>query len=115
MKKDSIEELKKAIINTVNAQHLDPLAYLFGRWSQVQGFKCSWKIVPEKLMLVVTELSEAMEAYRHGDMENFNEEIADTFIRLLDMCGRLHIPLQEAVMKKMLKNFERPKKHGKEC
>lgn len=113
--KSSKEALKEAILNTIDAQKLDPLAYLFGRWSQIQGFKCSWKIVPEKLMLCVTELSEAMEAFRHGDMENFNEEIADTFIRLLDMCGRLQIPLQESVRNKMIKNFDRPRKHHKSC
>lgn len=114
MNKYSIEELKSAIIRNIDAQHLDSLAYLLGRWSEVQGFKCNYDIIPEKLMLVVTELAEAMEAYRHKDADNFAEELADTFIRLLDMCGRLQISIQDAVRNKMEKNFARPYKHGKE-
>ena len=35
------------------------------RIAREHGFQCHWHNVPEKLMLVVTELAEAMEAYRH--------------------------------------------------
>ncbi|MCK5644382.1 MAG: hypothetical protein KAJ19_26520 [Gammaproteobacteria bacterium] len=66
-------------------------------------------------MLIVTELAEAMEAHRLQDQENFTEEIADTFIRLLDLCGGLKIDIEEAIAKKSNKNKTRPYKHGKIC
>jgi NTP pyrophosphatase (non-canonical NTP hydrolase) len=69
----------------------------------------------EMLMLIVTELAEAMEAYRMQDKENFNEEIADTFIRLFDLCGGLKIDIEKEIHKKMLHNKNRPYKHGKIC
>ena len=66
-------------------------------------------------MLIVTELAEAMEAHRHQDHENFREELADTFIRLCDLCGGLNIDIEEEIQKKYEKNKKRPYKHGKIC
>ena len=85
------------------------------KWRESKGFKTSWENMPEKLMLVVTELSEAMEAYRHEDTENFKEEIADTFIRLADICGSVGIDIESEIKKKMEVNKQRPHKHGKTC
>lgn len=84
-------------------------------WREEKGFKTDWSNMPEKLMLVVTELSEAMEAYRHDDTKNFKEEIADTFIRLCDICGSLDIDIEDAIKEKMEINKGRPFKHGKKC
>lgn len=69
----------------------------------------------ELLMLIVTELAEAMEAHRKSDNENFKEEIADTFIRLFDLCGGLDINIEKEINKKCAKNKKRPYKHGKIC
>lgn len=66
-----------------------------------------------KLMLVVTEVAEAAEAVRHHDEENFKEELADTFIRLLDICGTMDIDIMGVIHSKMEKNEERPERHGK--
>ena len=68
----------------------------------------------EKLMLVVTEVSEAAEALRHNDYQNFLEELADTFIRLLDICGSMNLDVQNMIAMKMIFNTQRPHKHGKE-
>ena len=78
-----------------------------------KGFWEEEKSIPAKLMLIVTELAEACEADRNGDIEGFNEEIADTFIRLADLCGYLKIDIGKEIMKKAEKNKERPYKHGK--
>jgi NTP pyrophosphatase (non-canonical NTP hydrolase) len=67
------------------------------------------------LMLIVTELAEAMEGYRHQDHDNFREELADTFIRLFDLCGGLGIDIEAEIAKKAEKNKSRPYKHGKIC
>jgi NTP pyrophosphatase (non-canonical NTP hydrolase) len=79
-------------------------------------------LVLSKLMLIVSELSEAAEAARKPDAQgaidreekgNFAEEMADTLIRMYDLCGSLGVDLGLWVAKKMVKNAERPHKHGK--
>jgi NTP pyrophosphatase (non-canonical NTP hydrolase) len=64
------------------------------------------------LMLITTELAEAAEAARKNNYENFCEELADVQIRLLDMCYVLDVDLEDAVLKKMAINENRPHKHG---
>lgn len=66
-----------------------------------------------KMMLVVTELAEAAEAVRHEDWDNFVEELADTFIRLLDLCGTMGIDIKKEIEKKMVVNEGREIRHGK--
>jgi NTP pyrophosphatase (non-canonical NTP hydrolase) len=66
-----------------------------------------------KLMLVATEVAEMAEAVRHEDEANFKEEMADTFIRLLDMCGTMGIDIKQEIKKKMEINESRPIRHGK--
>lgn len=66
------------------------------------------------LMLIVSEAAEAQEALRKNDWDNFEEEIADVFIRLGDLCGGLGIDIESRIKEKMQKNKDRPYKHGKE-
>jgi len=80
-----------------------------------KGFWDKRRNLGEMLMLIVTELAEAMESYRLRDQENFKEEIADTFIRLFDLCGGLKVDIEAEILKKMQKNKKRPYKHGKVC
>lgn len=68
-----------------------------------------------KLMLVVTEVAEAAEAVRHKDQPNFEEELADTFIRLMDITAACNINIEEVIIRKMSINHQRPIKHGKHC
>jgi len=96
------------------------------------------------LMLIVSELSEALEADRIGRFarineyerqiaamnfikftdfdadqfkfyikDSFEDEIADTFIRLLDLVGHLGIDIEKHIELKMKFNETRPNKHGK--
>ena len=66
-----------------------------------------------KLMLVVSEIGEASEAVRKGDIENFKEELADASIRIFDICGTMDIDLELAIELKMQINEQRPIRHGK--
>jgi NTP pyrophosphatase (non-canonical NTP hydrolase) len=72
--------------------------------------------VNTKLLLVITELSEIVEAIRAGsgyrDL-HVQEEFADVFIRLLDLCGFLGIDLDTAIAEKRNINNDRPYKHNK--
>lgn len=77
----------------------------------------------EQLMLIVTELAEACEAFRVGNppcerpgMEHYShaaEELADVVIRCFQMAGEHDIPLPEVIQAKMAFNQTRPTKHGK--
>lgn len=80
-----------------------------------KGFWDEKRNTGEALMLVVTELAEAMEAHRQQDDANFREELADTFIRLFDLCGGMDIDVESEILKKCEKNKLRPYKHGKIC
>jgi NTP pyrophosphatase (non-canonical NTP hydrolase) len=64
------------------------------------------------LALIHSEVSEALEADRKGDAENFVEELADVCIRVFDLCGSREIDLEAAIIKKMEYNKTRTHKHG---
>lgn len=79
--------------------------------------------VGEALMLIVTEVAEAMEEVRVGRMgtyrdaysgkpEGFEIEIADILIRIFDLAGFKNIDLDEAVRQKIAFNRTRPVRHG---
>ena len=65
------------------------------------------------LALIHSEVSEALEASRNGDNENFAEELADIVIRVADLAGGYRINLEYAIQKKMEINSYRQHKHGK--
>lgn len=64
------------------------------------------------LALIHSEVSEALEADRKGDAENFVEELADVCIRVFDLCGSRGIDLGAAIEAKMEKNLGRSHMHG---
>lgn len=68
--------------------------------------------VPAILALIHSEVSEALEAFRKQDRENFAEELADVVIRVLDCAGGLGIDLDAAVLEKLAKNRTRGHRHG---
>ena len=90
------------------------------------------------LMLCVSELAEAMEADRkdrYADLEliekdkedfidfkwsfensikdTFEDELADTIIRILDLCGAKGIDIEKHIELKMKYNATRERMHGK--
>ena len=66
--------------------------------------------VPEKLALIHSEVSDCLDAYREtgdplkqwyredGKIEGCPSELADVLIRIGDLCGRLGIDLETAVL-----------------
>lgn len=68
--------------------------------------------IPGILALIHSEVSEALEAFRHDDKANFEEELADTLIRVLDCAGGLGLDIDAAVRAKMEKNKGRGHRHG---
>ena len=80
-----------------------------------KGFKVDWDSAPTYLMLIVTELSEAMEKWRDDHRERFKEEIADAFIRLFHLVGDLGLKeeMARSILDKLRHNENRPYKHGR--
>lgn len=68
--------------------------------------------IPAVLALVTSEVSEALEAFRHNDLGNFAEECADTIIRVLDLAAGLGLDMDRAVREKLEKNKTRGHRHG---
>jgi NTP pyrophosphatase (non-canonical NTP hydrolase) len=99
-----------------------------------------YRNISEILMLIVSEIAEAQEALRknkillsdfnfdkiycYGELnyiifkdqikDTFEDEIADAFIRLADLCGYLNIDIEKFIQAKMEYNKMRIEKHGKE-
>lgn len=76
----------------------------------------------EKLALIHSEVSEALEAWRIDDIEiriedsgkpeGFAVELADAIIRILDLTMSMGLNMDEAVRVKMEYNKTRPFRHG---
>ena len=76
-----------------------------------QGFWDHPVSIPEKLALIHSEVSEALEADRAGVA--ITEELADIVIRVMDLAEHLGVDLNKAIEAKHLINLSRPYKHDK--
>lgn len=110
---------------------MNELAVQIYEANKEKGFWDKERNVGEMLMLVTSELGEAMEAHRKNrvadwqkfELENvpfaesikdtFEDEIADAMIRLFDMCGGLGIDIEKHITEKLKYNATRPRLHGK--
>jgi len=55
-------------------------------WAIYKGFSWTKKDVDTMLLRIHSEVSEASEAVRDDNFEGFTEELADIFIRLVNLC-----------------------------
>jgi len=95
--------------------------YIHG-WAKSKGFWAEDRNDGECIALMHSELSEALEALRHGNplseidpsMSQLAEELADTIIRIMDFSYARGLDVGHAILMKMGYNEGRPYKHGKE-
>lgn len=94
---------------------LNSLVDLCGGIAHESGWDNKLVDVPCSLMLVVSELSEAMEGHRKGLMDDklpqhkmLDVELADAVIRIFHLAKRLEIDLGSMVVEKLQFNTQRP-------
>ena len=93
-----------------------------GWWPEDGNQVAVEEAIPKSLMLIVTEVAEAMECYRDGQPLAWTDvggkphgiasELADVVIRVADLCGALGIDLEASVLDKMAYNAKRSYRHG---
>ena len=113
---------------------LNQSAHIIYQNNKAKGFWDKERNVGELLMLVTSELGEAMEAHRKNRFtpdfftgsnhtpkafednvkDTFEDEIADAVIRLLDLSAGLGIDLERHIRSKVEYNQSRQRLHGKQ-
>lgn len=110
---DMFKYLVKEIIRlrkeTKTINHLCQEAY---KTAKSKGWHDEPRETGTLLALIHAEVSEALEADRKGDFENFTEELADVCIRIFDLSECMGIDLEQAILKKMEFNKTRAHMHG---
>lgn len=122
---DDLTTLIHALLSAHHVAFIDSHTYLSELVTLVHKANARWwkdpatqkpiaRNVGEMLMLVTSELAEALEGHRknlkddklpHFDM--FTVEIADALIRLFDIAGGMGLPLANAFVEKMAFNAQR--------
>jgi NTP pyrophosphatase (non-canonical NTP hydrolase) len=98
------------------------LTYIIGKTSEEKGFWGPPEMMDKyvaKLALIHSEVTEVMEALRKNQgADKVTEEFADIFIRCFDLHRKLAKDgyatddLYDVIRAKMVKNADRPAKHG---
>lgn len=110
--RQAIEDFKRynGINDFVNTAH--SASFTAGWWDDTD--MSEKHVVPAKIALIHSELSEALEGDRTGSMDkhlphrrNVEVELGDAMIRIADLAGAMELDLGGAIVEKMAYNTER--------
>lgn len=125
---DNIKDETFNIVNDDSASKMfvfvfNQIARQIHNWAKRKGF---WEDGQDRndgelIALMHSELSEALEAIRHGnppddkipEYSGYEAELADLIIRVMDTASARGLRVAEAIIAKMAYNEGRPYKHGK--
>lgn len=96
-------------MRSLNYRGLTNMVARIDEWSRAKGWRSNPpRPVKRLLMLVVTEIAEAAESFRTGSdfpmtdkgipLSNFEEEMADVGVRLLDMFSEFDLEINEQLV-----------------
>ena len=111
-----------------NSTDLRDIQKAVWRTAEEHGWHGENDTIPVKLLMIHSEVSEALEEYRNTPPESevsylyysvdsdkpegFGIELADIVIRVLDLAEMLGIDLTDLILTKMEYNKSRPYRHG---
>ena len=111
--------MAKTLRNRTDEIHGNAVAH--GWWDDTKNFDDRLAKIPEKILLVHCELSEAIEEYRTGNIQTYYVdgkpegvfvELADAIIRILDLAGACGVDIEQILEEKHNYNKTRPHRHG---
>ena len=111
-----------SVLRTLQREvHANSIAHGFYGEGAVDGTSAPVGNIPEKIALIHSELSEALENVRDGrtpddklpEYDGLTVELADVVIRVMDLAEFAGCPLAEALLAKHEYNKGRPMMHGR--
>jgi len=82
------------------------------KWSKKKGFDWSKTEIDTSLLRLANEVTKCGEWLRDNNTDEFARDLADAFIRLVNICEVMEVDLEKVVTVVHEENKKRPYLHG---